>query len=63
MSKRVTWGKVLSLVEAVTEDMRPKLNDAERKAAWEEIEQELSKFEGPGGFEGPCEMVVAVGIK
>lgn len=39
------------------------LNDAERKAAWEEIEQELSKFEGPGGFEGPCEMVVAVGIK
>ena len=39
------------------------LNDAERKAAWEEIEQELSKFEGPGGFEGPCEMVVAVGVK
>ncbi len=63
MSKRVTRGKVLSLAEAVTEDMRPKLNDAERKAAWEEIEQELSKFEGPGGFEGPCEMVVAVGIK
>ncbi len=43
--------------------MRPKLNDAERKAAWEEIEQELSKFEEPGGFEGPCEMVVAAGIK
>jgi SAM-dependent methyltransferase len=39
------------------------LNDEERKAAWEEIEQELSKFEGPDGFEGPCEMVIAVGIK
>ena len=39
------------------------LNDAERKAAWEEIEQELSKFEGPDGFEGPCEMVVAIGVK
>lgn len=39
------------------------LNDEERKAAWEEIEHELSKFEGPDGFEGPCEMVIAVGIK
>jgi ubiquinone/menaquinone biosynthesis C-methylase UbiE len=39
------------------------LNDEERKAAWEEIEQELSKFEGPDEFEGPCEMVIAVGIK
>ena len=39
------------------------LNDEERKAAWEEIEHELSKFEGPEGFEGPCEMVIAVGIK
>ena len=38
------------------------LNDAERKSAWEEIEQELSKFEGPVGFEGPCEWVVAVGV-
>ncbi|HXZ04838.1 MAG TPA: class I SAM-dependent methyltransferase [Ktedonobacteraceae bacterium] len=39
------------------------LNDEERKAAWEEIEQELSKFEGYDGFEGPCEMVIAIGIK
>ena len=63
MSKRVTWGKVLSLVEAVTEDMRPKWNDFGTQSCLEEIEQELSKFEGPGGFEGPCEVVVAVGIK
>ena len=39
------------------------LNEEERKAAWEEIEHELSKFEGPDGFEGSCEMVIAVGIK
>jgi len=26
------------------------------------IEQELRAFEGPSGFEGPCEMLVAVGV-
>jgi SAM-dependent methyltransferase len=39
------------------------LDEASRSAAWAEIEQELSRFEGPSGFEGPCEMVVAVGVK
>jgi ubiquinone/menaquinone biosynthesis C-methylase UbiE len=39
------------------------LNEPERQAAWVEIEQELRQFEGPGGFEGPCELVVAVGVK
>jgi hypothetical protein len=37
------------------------LTEAERQAAWEEIEQELSQFEGPHGFAGPCELVIAVG--
>ncbi len=37
--------------------------EAERPSVWEEIEQELKKFEGAGGFVGPCEMVVAVGVK
>ena len=37
------------------------LTESERHAAWEEIEQELRKFEGPDGFAGPCEMVIAVG--
>lgn len=37
------------------------LTDPERLAAWEEIEQELSKFEGPDGFVGPCELLIAVG--
>ena len=39
------------------------LDEAERSAAWAEIEQKLSHFEGPSGFEGPCEMIVAVGVK
>lgn len=28
---------------------------------WEEIEQELKRFETESGFIGPCEMIVAVG--
>jgi hypothetical protein len=39
------------------------LDEAGRSAAWAEIEQKLSHFEGPSGFEGPCEMIVAVGVK
>ncbi len=39
------------------------LDDAGREAAWREIESELRAFETPAGFEGPCEMVVAVGVK
>jgi SAM-dependent methyltransferase len=37
------------------------LDDAGRAAAWQEIEDELRKFETPQGFEGPCEMIVGVG--
>ena len=32
-------------------------------AAWDEIEQELSAFEGSGGFEAPSELVVGAGTK
>lgn len=39
------------------------LDEAQREAAWAEIEDELAKFEGPDGFEGPCELVVGSGIK
>ena len=39
------------------------LPESERGAVWEEIEEELSHFEGAGGFEGPCEMVVGAGVK
>ena len=39
------------------------LDEAGRQAAWQEIEQELGRFENASGFEGPCEMIVAVGVK
>ncbi|MFF5082104.1 class I SAM-dependent methyltransferase [Actinoplanes sp. NPDC000266] len=39
------------------------LTEAERAEAWAEIERELSRFEGPDGFTGPCEMVVVSGVK
>jgi SAM-dependent methyltransferase len=37
------------------------LDEAGRAAAWREIEQELRAFDGPDGFVGPCELVVAAG--
>jgi ubiquinone/menaquinone biosynthesis C-methylase UbiE len=39
------------------------LEQAAREEAWEEIEEELGRFEGPDGFEGPCELVVAAATK
>ena len=35
----------------------------EREQAWQEIGAELARFEGPDGFEGPCELTVAWGVK
>ncbi len=43
--------------------MMNSLSDAEKESVWKEIEMELEKFESEKGFEGPCEMVVAVGEK
>jgi ubiquinone/menaquinone biosynthesis C-methylase UbiE len=40
-----------------------KLADADRALAWNEIEQQLSRFEGPSGFEAPGEWLVGVGTK
>ena len=37
--------------------------EAERQAVWIEIEQELRQFEGPGGFAGPCELIIGIGEK
>ena len=31
--------------------------------AWAEIGSALAEFEGPGGFSGPCRLVVAAGVK
>jgi hypothetical protein len=38
-------------------------DEAGREEAWAEIQAELSQFEDPAGFTGPCELVVAVGTK
>ena len=43
--------------------MMATLSEDERAETWREIESELRKFEGPGGFVGPCEMLVAAGVK
>ena len=39
------------------------LPEEERRDVWDEIARELRQFEGPGGFEGPCELVVGVGVR
>jgi SAM-dependent methyltransferase len=39
------------------------LDEAEREAAWDEVGEALRAFEGPEGFVGPCEMIVAAGTR
>lgn len=39
------------------------VDDAARAEAWQEIEEALGQFEGPGGFVGPCEMLVVSGTR
>lgn len=39
------------------------LSQPERESVWEEIERELRRFEGPNGFEGPCELLIGAGTK
>jgi SAM-dependent methyltransferase len=34
------------------------LAETERNAVWEEIERELHQFDGPNGFEAPCDLIV-----
>ncbi|WP_020678280.1 class I SAM-dependent methyltransferase [Geopsychrobacter electrodiphilus] len=39
------------------------LSDMEQDDAWSEVEEALTAFETNGQFEGPCELLVAVGTK
>ena len=39
------------------------LGEAEKAAAWVEIEQQLRQYETASGFAGPCKMVIGVGVK
>ena len=43
--------------------MLASLSDTEKDEAWEEIEQALQHFENGHRFEGPCEMLIAVGTR
>jgi ubiquinone/menaquinone biosynthesis C-methylase UbiE len=40
-----------------------KLSDTDRELAWSEIEQQLTQFESPSGFNAPGEWLVGVGTK
>jgi ubiquinone/menaquinone biosynthesis C-methylase UbiE len=39
------------------------LSETEREATWQEIAQELAQYENATGFEGPCELLIGVGVK
>jgi hypothetical protein len=39
------------------------LPEAEREAAWAEVGEALTAFQGPGGFAGPCRLLVAAGTR
>lgn len=48
---------------AALHQMLSGLSDAEQDDTWSEIEDALGAYEAAGQFEGPCEMLVAVGTK
>jgi hypothetical protein len=52
---RESFGALLQMLSGLPE--------SEREAVGEEIEEEIRRFEGPDGFEGPYEMIVGAGIK
>jgi hypothetical protein len=39
------------------------LGAAAQAAAWAEVAQALVRFDGPGGFTGPCRMLIAAGTR
>lgn len=53
--ERESFGALHQMLAGLTPD--------EREQAWQEIGTELARFEGPDGFVGPCEMIVAWGTK
>ena len=38
------------------------LDETEREATWQEIAQALAQYESTAGFEGPCDLLVCVGV-
>ena len=43
--------------------MLANVDPAGRARAWQQITDELRRFEGPDGFTGPCEMLVVTGTR
>ncbi|MGB3306233.1 MAG: hypothetical protein WBA63_08610 [Thermomicrobiales bacterium] len=39
------------------------LSESERRAAWQEIEEALLTFEGPNGFDAPCQLLIGAAAK
>lgn len=39
------------------------LSEGERRETWDEIGEGLRAYEGPGGFESPCELIAGAGAK
>lgn len=39
------------------------LSRQERESIWDDVLQAMQQFEGPNGFEAPCEPIVGVGVK
>ena len=39
------------------------LSEVKQQDIWREIGLEFQKLEGPSGFESPCELLAAVGVK
>lgn len=42
--------------------MLAEVSEAEREATWQEVQQALRPFEGPDGFESPCELLVGAAV-
>jgi len=48
---------------AVLQDHMVKLSETDQARAWEQIEQGMSQFVGPNGFDAPGEALIGVGTK
>ncbi|HEX4978845.1 MAG TPA: methyltransferase domain-containing protein [Acidimicrobiales bacterium] len=53
--ERESFGALHQMLAGVDEAARPDV--------WEEIERALGRFETPGGFVGPCELLVGSGVR
>jgi hypothetical protein len=48
---------------AALHDLMVTLSEADQARAWAQIEQGMSQFAGPNGFDAPGEVLIGVGTK